>query len=134
MRVCLSHCRMFSGFCGLHSTDARWAPSVVTTKHTLLKSPRRKRQWRWQNHPRLKFSDYKSLILWLSGRGKMALSYFSSPYYECIIRKVTRRCNLILKGRFIYGISKEKVTGIIYTYENDIWKPSFIRVLLLESS
>ena len=35
VRGCLFHYRMFSSICGLYSIDARWAPSIVTSKtHT----------------------------------------------------------------------------------------------------
>lgn len=85
VRGCLFHYRMFSSICGLYSIDARWAPSIVTSKtHTaycwMARREGENEEKKKKNQPRLRIYLI-SMILWLSG-GKMALSYFSCLYYD----------------------------------------------------
>lgn len=85
VRGCLFHYRMFSSICGLYSIDARWAPSIVTSKtHTAYCWMARREgenEEKKKNQPRLRIYLI-SMILWLSG-GKMALSFLVSILWIC---------------------------------------------------
>lgn len=86
VRGCLFHYRMFSSICGLYSIDARWAPSIVTSKtHTaycwMARREGENEEKKKKNQPRLRIYLI-SMILWLSG-GKMALSFLVSILWIC---------------------------------------------------